>query len=402
MPAGFLKCRLLSPWRAALRYEPVYFSPVARRSLAATRLWPALALAATSMLASLALLGSGPETPAAERALGGLIRDLSEPGGYFDTDNLISNETSYLQAADQLEDEGPRGGLYLGVGPDQSFSYMARLRPDWAFILDVRRDNMLQHLYLNALLARSPDPYRYLCGLLSRPCGDPPDAARAGIEGTLAALERVPPLESELRRNLERSLDYIEGVLGVPLDTRDRHALREMAGAFFEQQLGLRFRSHGRPPMPHHPTLRSLLLARSPSGRFGCFLDSRRDYDTVRKLALGGRIVPVVGNFAGDRALRAVGDHARRLGQPVSAFYVSNVEFYLLRDGTFPAFVENVRALPLTDDALFIRAYFDYGRRHPARLPGHRSTTVVQSIRGFLEGHDGGRFQSHWDVATAE
>jgi hypothetical protein len=375
---------------------------VARRSLATTRPRLALALAAASLLTGLVLLGSQPDTSGERRALGGLIRELSEPGGYFDTDNLISNETSYLQVADQLEDEGPRGGVYLGVGPDQNFSYVARLRPDWAFILDIRRDNMLQHLYLDALLARSPDPYRFLCGLLSRPCGDLPPATGRGIAATIAALERVPPRESELHRNLDRSRVYIESVLEVPLDARDRRALRGMATAFFDEQLGLRFRSHGRRPLSHHPTLRSLLLARSPSGRFGCFLDTQRDYDTVRELALRGRIVPVVGDFAGRKALRAVGEHARRLGLPIRAFYVSNVEFYLLRDGTFPAFVENVRALPLSGNGIFIRAYFDYGRRHPARLPGHRSTTVIQSIRGFLESYDRGLFRSHWDVATAE
>jgi hypothetical protein len=375
---------------------------VARRSLATTRPWPALALAALLLLACFALLGSPSETSQAGRPLGGLIRQLSEPGGYFDTDNLISNETSYLQVADQLEDEGPRGGVYLGVGPDQNFSYVARLRPEWAFIVDVRRDNMLQHLYLNALLARSPDPYRFLCGLLSRPCGEPPPSAGTGIAATVDALEQVPPRESELHRNLDGSRAYIESVLEVPLDARDRRALRGMATAFFDEQLGLRFRSHGRRPMPHHPTLRSLLLARSPSGRFGCFLDTQRDYDTVRELALRGRIVPVIGDFAGRKALRAVGERARRLKLPIRAFYVSNVEFYLLRDGTFADFVENVRALPLGGDGIFIRAYFDYGRRHPARLPGHRSTTVLQSIRGFLESHDRGLLQSHWDVATAE
>lgn len=39
-----------------------------------------------------------------------LIQALSEPGGFFDTDNIISNETSYMQVVEQLR---PVGGATL-------------------------------------------------------------------------------------------------------------------------------------------------------------------------------------------------------------------------------------------------------------------------------------------------
>jgi len=48
-----------------------------------------------------------------------LIAELSEPEGYFDTDNLISNESTFLAIAQRLRTL-PRGGVYLGVGPDQN------------------------------------------------------------------------------------------------------------------------------------------------------------------------------------------------------------------------------------------------------------------------------------------
>ena len=47
-----------------------------------------------------------------------------------------------------------------------------------------------------------------------------------------------------------------------------------------------------------------------------------------------------------------------------------------------------------------IRAYFDYGRRHPQGRPGHRSTTVLQPVERFLELSEAGAFGSFWDVAT--
>src|SRR4029079_5460509 len=46
------------------------------------------------------------------------IAQLSERGGFFDTDNLISNERSYLHVVPALRDAGLTGGAYIGVGPD--------------------------------------------------------------------------------------------------------------------------------------------------------------------------------------------------------------------------------------------------------------------------------------------
>src|SRR5262245_38195410 len=152
-------------------------------------------------LASLGALCSGarrPEPGAADEVkLAPLSAELSEPSGYFDTDNLISNETSYLQVADQLADAPPAGEVYVGVGPDQNFSFIARTRPRYAFSLDIRRQNMLQHLLFASLFARADDPYHYLCLLLSRPCPEStPADAGPGIERTLQAVERTPRAEA--------------------------------------------------------------------------------------------------------------------------------------------------------------------------------------------------------------
>src|SRR5574341_1933470 len=109
-----------------------------------SRLAVALALAAAPAAAQVpARLG-----PA---EFGALVERLSEPPGYFNTDNLISNEDSYLHAVTGLERYGVRGGAYLGVGPDQNFSYIAAVRPDIVFIIDIRRDNLLEQLLFKAL-----------------------------------------------------------------------------------------------------------------------------------------------------------------------------------------------------------------------------------------------------------
>src|SRR5882724_5766573 len=93
---------------------------------------------------------------------GRYIDQWSEPEGYFDTDNFISNETSYLHVIPELQKRVSPGGVYIGVGPDQNFSYIARTKPSMAIIIDIRRQNMLQHLFLKALFDLSSTRAEYL------------------------------------------------------------------------------------------------------------------------------------------------------------------------------------------------------------------------------------------------
>jgi hypothetical protein len=358
-------------------------------------------------LASVAALCPGPAErrggPASDAGieLARLSAELSEPPGYFDTDNLISNESSYLQVADQLAAAVPTGQVYVGVGPEQNFSYIARLRPRYAFILDIRRENLLQHLLFAALFAQADDPYRYLCLLFSRTC---PTATPVGVWAraalTLAAMP--PPSEAAFEANLAAAYRHIEGPLGFALQAPDRDHIRKVYRAFFDEQADIRFRSFGRPWAMHQPTYRTLLLARSPSGRFGSFLDSPEDYGFVRDLSRRRRIVPVVGGFAGPHALRAIGRWMSARGLALSAFYTSNVEFYLMRDRAFDRFVANLRELPIRADSVLIRACFNYGRRHPAALPGHRSVTLLQRVPRFLDLHEAGAYADDGDVCQVD
>lgn len=365
------------------------------------RLGLALSLAASALAGGCSGTGRGRSAPSAV-AIADLSRELSEPAGSFDTDNLVSNETSYLQVAEELEALGRKGGVYVGVGPEQNFSYIARLRPSWAYLVDVRRGNLLQHLVLAALLADAEDPYQYLCGLFARPCPAPtPARATASLEAALLALAETPRDPSVLRERLARTAAWARAA-GFELDASDLAQLEAMQRAFYDGQLELRFQSFGRPWQSHHPSYRRLLGERSPSGRHGHFLASAQDYAVVRDLARAGRIVPLVGDFAGPKALRALGERLRRRGEAVSAFYLSNVEYYLLREGSFDAFARNLEALPAADDSLLIRACFDYGRRHPSAEPGHRSTTVLQSLPRFLELARAGSYETGWDVCTLD
>ena len=122
-------------------------------------------------IATLALVGRAQAqggVRAGDTTFAGAVARLSEPGGYFDSDNLISNETSYLHVMTRLDALEVRGGAYIGVGPDQNYSYLAAIRPTVAYMLDIRRDNALQHLLYKALFARSNTRIEYLCHWLGR------------------------------------------------------------------------------------------------------------------------------------------------------------------------------------------------------------------------------------------
>jgi hypothetical protein len=92
------------------------------------------------------------------------------------------------------------------------------------------------------------------------------------------------------------------------------------------------------------------------SGQNRSFLGTHANFVTVKELESRNLLVPVVGNFGGTKALRAVSSYLRRTGQTVSAFYVSNVEQYLRQDGLWEQFCQNASGLPVDGSSVFIRS----------------------------------------------
>ena len=70
-----------------------------------------------------------------------LMNEYSEPWGTFRSENFVSNETSLQYVIPQLTKRIAPGGVYLGVAPDQNFTYIAAVRPSIAFIVDIRHQN---------------------------------------------------------------------------------------------------------------------------------------------------------------------------------------------------------------------------------------------------------------------
>ncbi len=337
-------------------------------------------------------------TTPADSAFAGLISRISEPGGWFDTDNLISNEASYLHVMDRLRSLGLRGGAYIGVGPDQNFSYIAQIRPRIAFILDIRRDNLLEHLLFKALFELAPTRIEYLCLLFGRAA--PPDPARfteASADVILASIDAGRPDEREFDAAARRVAETVAR-FGLPLTAADYDAIRRFHAAFFTAGPGLRFTSFGRAPRPYYPTYRQLLLETDRSGRRASFMAAEPAYAFLRTMQREHRIVPVVGNFAGSHALREIGNVLRERGETVSVLYASNVEFYLMQDRIFDRFAENVATLPHSRNSVIIRSVFGSVFGHPQTVPGYASTQLLQHTTAFVEHYRAGAYPTYGDL----
>ena len=319
-----------------------------------------------------------------------LVARLSEAGGFFDSDNLVSNETSYLHVIPAFKALRVEGGAYLGVGPEQNFSYLAEVRPDIAILIDIRRDNMLLHLLFRAMFTAARNRLDFLCLLYGRPA--PPDLNRwtnRSLEDVLGYVDGVAGDSALHDLNHTGLMGQVER-FGVPLSPLDRQTIRRFHNEFFAGGLELRYTSLGRPPRPGYPSERQLYMSTDLQDRQVSYLATEKRFQTVRNLQRAGRVVPVVGDLSGPTAMRAIAEYLRETRRAVSAIYTSNVEMYLFRQGNFLRFAENVRALPIAPRGVIVRSYFGRGgmmsgfEEWPRPLPGHLSAQVMQPLSVFL------------------
>src|SRR4029078_5382113 len=98
-----------------------------------------------------------------------IFSTMSETGGSFPSENFVSNEMSYQHPIPALHNTGRPDGVYLGVGPEQNFTYIANLKPRLAIIFDIRRQNAMAHLMYKAVFEMSSTRAEFVSRLFSRP-----------------------------------------------------------------------------------------------------------------------------------------------------------------------------------------------------------------------------------------
>ena len=339
---------------------------------------------------------------ASDTSFAGLVARLSEPGGYFDTDNLVSNEASYLHAIGALRALGVRGGAFVGVGPDQNFSYIAAVRPRIAFMVDLRRDNLLEHLLLKAIFERAESRADYLALLFGRPAPRPASEWRdRPLQEIVEYLDATPALPDTAADTRAQVLKVVR-TFGVPLSQADLSTIDRFHASFIAAGLDLRFTSLNRPSRSYYPTYRQLLLERDLDGNQASFLVTEEAFRFVQQMQRHDRVIPVVGDLAGEHALREIGRLLRERGERLSAFYASNVEYYLMRDGSFERFVANLAALPRTPSSAIIRSCFGWtcGPAHPETVPSYYSTQLVQTIGSLVDEQARGGYRTYADVVS--
>ena len=355
-----------------------------------------------------------PQTPESlpnrlsDEAFWHLVTDFSEPNGFFRSDNFLSNELEYQWVIPTLTSTLGTGGVYLGVGPEQNFSYIVALRPKLAFIVDIRRGNRDLHLLYKAFIEMSADRAEFLSRLFARP--RPASVAAGGTAGNdrdvvqlLAAYQRESPSAELFEHNLRAATDWLQRRHGFPLSDDEIQGLEYVYRAFFEggPDLNYSFPNGGFGRGGNFPTYAELMTQTDGRGEHLGYLASEGHFQILAELERNNAIIPVVGNFAGPKALRAVGNYLREHNATVSAFYTSNVEMYLFQQADdWKRFYGNVASLPIDEKSTFIRSVSNRGLRFQMRnaAPGARASTRLSSIANLARDYQAGRIDGYYDV----
>jgi hypothetical protein len=284
-----------------------------------------------------------------------LISETSEANGFFRSDNLLSNEIWFQRVLPSLTTATRPGGAYLGVGPEQNFTYILALQPAISFVIDIRRGNLDLHLMYKALFELSNDRADFVSRLFSRQRPASLDA-QASAKQIFDAFLDVEPTESAYTKNLTDIRTQLVTVHHLPLPEDDLKGIESVYRAFYSMGPLIQYSPVGSAGGSTQPTYADLMQANDGHGSERGFLANEANFATIRDYQRRNLIVPLVGNFSGPTAIRAIGRYLKDKDVTVSAFYVSNVEEYLRTDKTWDVFCSNVASLPLDERSTFIRS----------------------------------------------
>jgi hypothetical protein len=286
-----------------------------------------------------------------------LSTDFSESDGTFHSENLVSNEARFQEIVPGLVAAAKPGRAYLGVGSEQNFTYMAALRPEMAFIVDIRRGNLDLHLMYKALFEMSADRADFVSRLFARPrpAGLTKTSTAAQIFSAYAAATSSPTLYADTLAAIDKQLTATRG---FRLSKGDLEGVEFVYHALFTSGPAIHYQltTGGGFGGGNFPSYADLMVATDGNGHAWSYLANEDAFTFLKDLESRNMVVPVVGNFGGPKALRAVATYLKQKESVVSAFYVSNVEQYLRQDNIWGVFCGNVATLPLDATSTFIRS----------------------------------------------
>ena len=334
-----------------------------RRTFVTIGLVATLAVAAWPGVATRLAASQGDTLPArlTPQEMWQLSQDFSEPNGFFTSDNLVSNEIYLQWVIPELLTRSRQGGVYVGVGPEQNFTYISALKPKMVFITDVRRGNLQMHLMYKALFELTSNRADFVEMLFNkkRPDGLGDKSTAADLANGFWDVNTSS--EDVYKANLKRILDHLTVTRGLPLDKDDRDGIEYIYFNFYWHGMRINYSSStqnvgGRGGNNSMAMYGDLMLHTDGANVSRYYLASEESFRFLKGLHERNMFVPVVGNFAGAKALRAVGKYIRDKGATVAAMYLSNVEQYLNQDGIWTHFCANVASMPLDEKSMFIRS----------------------------------------------
>jgi len=357
---------------------------------------------------SLTRVWSAAELPArlTDEAFWQLVTEFSELSGRFPSDNFVSNELATQRVLSQLTKSRTASGAYFGVGPEQNFTYIVALQPKIAFIVDIRRQNMIEHLMYKALIELSSDRAEFLARLFSRPRPANVDT-NSGIGALFDAFNQVQSDQQMFDENLRVMKDRLIKEHGFKLTSEDETTLAYIFRAFYVggpdlgySNVAFQPRSPGAPRLL--PSYEELMIDTDENGQQRSYLATEENFHTLQQFERNNLIVPVVGNFAGSTALRSVGAYLKEHNTAVSAFYTSNVEQYLfMTPEDWKNFYTNVSLLPLDSNSTFIRPLINTGNGYTAS-PQFRPTfhwdTMLFPMADLVAAFNAGMIENYYDV----
>jgi hypothetical protein len=325
-----------------------------------------------------------------------IATEFSEPSGDYPYDNWISNEDTAQNVIPALKQIVKPGGVYIGVAPEQNFTYISALQSKLAFVVDIRRQNFLELLMYKVIFELAPSRADFISLLFSRKRptelndGTPPAALFAAY------------------KDAEKS-DIVENVRKVR-DTLSRHGFRLSEEDLLTIDLIVQVFYRGGPsitsefmasgtPTTGTPSFARLMTLTDDQGKNWSFLSTEESFRYVREMQRKNLIIPVVGDFGGKIALRKISQYLKDHNATVGAFYISNVERYLLGVGRPPDsqsaqlddFYHNVAAMPVDSSSTLIRLHGGNSPKPPWYKGGGGVLQTIAPMSSLMEMVSAGR-----------
>ena len=325
-----------------------------------------------------------------------MVTEMSEESGYFRF-QFMSNEVEFPSVIPELKKNVKPGGVYLGVGPEQNFTYIAAIQPRIAFIFDIRRDNMIEHLIYKAIFETSANRAEFVSKLFSRK-PTAPLSEKSPVRALFRAYTAARPDSQLFKQNLQSIKTTLSQ---FQFGMKDLAEVDEIYGTIFRTGPGIDYSGFagGYRDVSGYA---ALMTASDDQGQAWSYLASEENFQFVRKMERKNLIIPLVGDFAGPKAVRAVGAYLKEHGAPVTMFYTSNVEQYLFQQGDdWRRYYSNVATLPMDASSIFVRSsHYAFGpaSQRSRQFAGMNYVMLLCSIPDLTKAFTAGRVRSYDDV----